>query len=78
MLLPFKYGIPKQLYFEKEEAFVTTFLELFCMLSSADEGRVWTSASVLAPQQKVMGNLSPGCIAVHRWNERNGTEVFYH
>lgn len=22
--------------------------------------------------------LSPGCIPVHRWNERDGTAVFYH
>lgn len=60
MLLPFNCGIPKQLFFEREEAFVLAFiLELSCMLSSGGEGRAWTSATVLAPQQKVMCNPFP-------------------
>lgn len=48
MLLPFKCGIPKQLCFGREEAFVSAFiLELSHMLSSGGEGRAWTSALCL-------------------------------
>lgn len=60
MLLPFKYGIPKQLFFWKGGRFCFS-LHFGAMLHAQQwwGGQGWISATVLAPQQKIMCNPFP-------------------